>query len=91
MKGGTFGIIGKVKKEQVELKLALCFQEKILRAVPLKTAGKEGMFIITPGKINKEEASKKILALLNEKFDVIVSKEAVLSAIPSEGFNIKPF
>jgi len=89
MKEGTFGIIGAVKKKNVELKLTLCFQEKFLRAVPLKTAEKEMMLILIPGKIGKEEASKKILSLLKERFDVIVSKEDILNAIPSGGFDIK--
>jgi len=89
MKEGTFGITGAVKKKNIELKLTLCFQEKILRAVPKETAGKEGMLILTPGKIEKDKAAEKIVSMLNEKFNVSVSKEDVLSAIPSGGFEIK--
>jgi len=89
MKEGTFGIIGPVKKKQVELKLTLCFQNQILRAVPVKTVGQEGMLVIMPGKIQKEKAAENILSLLKEKFNVFVSKENVLSAIPSGGFEIR--
>ena len=89
MKTGTFGIVGAVKKKKVVLALTLCFQEKTLRAVPLKTADKQGMLIITPGRIEKEKAAEKILSLLKESFNVAVSKEDILSAIPSGGFEIK--
>jgi len=89
MKEGTFGIVGSPKKINVELKLALVIQEGKLRAVPLKTAGKEGMLILAPGKIEKEAATEKILSLLKEKFNIVVSKDDVLSAIPSGGFDIR--
>jgi hypothetical protein len=88
MKEGTFGISGVVKKKQVQLKLNLCFQEKILRAVPKETAGKEGMLILTPGKIEKDKAAEKIVSMFKEKFNIVVSKEDILSAIPSGGFEI---
>jgi hypothetical protein len=89
MKEGTFGIIGNPKKINVELKLTLVIQEGKLRAVPLNTAGKEGMLVLTPGKIEKDKAAEKILSMLKDNFDVVVSKEDVLSAIPSGGFEIK--
>jgi len=89
MKEGTFGIIGKVKKINAELKLTLCFQEEKLRAVPIKTAGNKSRLVLSPGKVEKEKAAGKIMSLLKERFDVSISKDEVLSAIPSGSFKIK--
>jgi len=88
MKEGTFGIMGNPKKINVELKLTFIMQDGKLRGVPLNTARKGGMLILSPGKIEKDRAAEKILSLLKEKFDIVVSKEDVLSAIPSGSFEI---
>lgn len=87
MKEGTFGIIGKAKKKKVKLQLALVFQKGKLRSVPLSVA-KDKIIEIIPGKLNKEEAAKKIMEILEDK-GYKVDKNDVLSAIPAKDMEIK--
>lgn len=87
MKTGTFGVLGKVKDIEVDLKLGLCFQKKILRAVPL-SACEDKILEIIPGKLNKEKAVQTILNCLEQK-GISVSKDEVFSAIPSDKIEIK--
>jgi hypothetical protein len=88
MKQGTFGIIGSINKKKVELKLALDIQARKLRAVPL-TAAKKKLAIITPGTLNKEQATIKIMKIMKTKHGYPVSKEEVMSAIPSDNIEVK--
>ncbi len=76
---GTFGIKGEVKKIKAKLNLWLDFQEGKLRAVPFET----DIALITPGKMSKEEAVKKI----SQKLEIPI--EEVMSALPSDGIEIK--
>jgi hypothetical protein len=76
---GTFGIKGTVEKTKVELKLYLDFQEGKLRAVPFETK----VALITPGSLSKEKAAEAISAKLE------IPAAEVMSALPSEGINIK--
>jgi len=80
MKTGTFGVLGKVKKIKVNLKLWLCIQKGKLRAVPFE---KNALAELTPGNMQKEKAAKEV----SEKLKI--SLEEVLSALPSGGINIR--
>jgi len=93
MKIGTFGVYGKISGKKVKLKLILCFQKGILRAVPLKSFNKTytkmkiPRIILEPGKIGKKEAALKIKDILeNDKIKVKI--EEIEQAIPSGGFKI---
>ncbi len=78
MKIGTFGVLGKVKKKKVELRLWFKKQKGKLRGVPFKT----GKLSIVPGKVKKE----KIVEILVEKLKV--GKEEVNRALPAGGIKI---
>ena len=86
MKIGTWGVLGKIEKKAVELKLALTRQERVLRAVPEKTIkNKEKVLLkILPGKINKQNLRSEII----KRFQVELDNNELLSAIPSGGFEI---
>ena len=79
MAKGTFGIKGNAEKIKVELKLYLNFQEGKLRAVPFET----DIASITSGDLSKEKAAE----IISKKLEI--KKEEVLSALPSDGINIK--
>jgi len=80
MKSGTWNVKGKIKNFNVELKLAIAYQNDVLRAVPIRSvADDEIIFIVSPGKIDK--TSVKIGgAKLN--------KEQLISALPAGGVKI---
>ena len=78
MKEGTFGIEGKTKNFNVDLKLYLTFQEGKLRAVPFET----NIASIVPGKMKKDEAADEISNKLK------IKKEEALSALPSDNIDI---
>jgi len=88
MKTGTFGIMGSVDTKKAELKLALDIQKGKLRAVPF-SAAKKKLVLITPGKLDKIEATSKIMKILKDKYHYPVSKEEVMMAIPSGNINVK--
>jgi hypothetical protein len=79
MAKGTFGIKGKTEKISVIPKLYLAFQEGKLRAVPFETDIAE----ITPGKLSKEESAEIIRKKLG------IPKDEIMSALPSEGIELK--
>lgn len=79
MKQGTFGVIGKIDRKTVELKLYLTNQKNILRAIPQKT---KDSIAITPGKINKQEFAEQIAIKLEKE------QEEVLQALPTGGSQI---
>lgn len=88
MKIGTFGILGSVNKRKVELKLVLDIQRTKLRAVPPQSAKKK-LATLTPGKSDKSEAADKIKKILKEKYCYPVTKEEIMSAIPSGCMSVK--
>ena len=79
MAKGTFGVKGKTEKIKVLPRLYLAFQEGKLRAVPFETDIAE----ITPGKMTKEEAAE----IIRKKLEI--PKEEAMSALPSDGIEIK--
>lgn len=94
MKKGTFGVLGKVIRKKVELKLTLTFQKNEkgifkLRAVPLSCYKKEMLpkIILEPGKIKKEEAALQIHEYLAKNGKEVPVQE-ILEAIPAGGFKI---
>ncbi|MEK6927683.1 MAG: NFACT RNA binding domain-containing protein [Nanoarchaeota archaeon] len=90
MKSGTWGVYGNVQRITVSLGLVLVKQKDILRAVPETTAERledksfPKKIKIYPGNIEKEH----MFAKLELEIDESISKEKVLSAIPSGGFKI---
>jgi hypothetical protein len=86
MKVGTFGVLGKVVKKKVELRLFLDVQKGRLRAVP-ETAAKTPLLKIFPGRLDKEKAADKILKILDSK-GIVVKKEEIMAAIPSDRLEI---
>jgi len=88
MKLGTFGIMGMKDTMKVKLKLVLIFQKGKLRAVPKN--GKEKILVeIKPGKLSKEEAIDKIAKKIRNEFHFPVSKDEIMSAIPSDRLSVK--
>mgnify|MGYP001572607320 CR=1 FL=1 len=88
MKTGTFGVSGKIEHKEVKLELALDFQKKKLRAVPI-AASKSPILIITPGNLNKEQAIKEIARIIKEKLCYPVTKDEIASAIPSDKIGVR--
>jgi len=86
MKTGTWGVMGKVERKKVELKLVLTRQKGILRAVPEQTvkSKKDILLKISPGTISKND----ILPKLQLELDENLSGDEVLSALPSGGFSV---
>ena len=82
MSVGTFGVIGKIDKVTVELKLALCKQKDVLRAVPLESCNGKKLGVIIPGNIPKEEFVKQMSDKLK------TDKEEILNALPTGGFGV---
>jgi len=88
MKVGTFGVRGEKKTKKVTPKLVLVVQKGKLRAVPITTKEKK-LVEITPGKLSKEQAAEKISKKIKNEFNLPVSKEEIMSAIPSDKLSIK--
>ena len=85
MKAGTWGVLGKVEKMNVALKLALTYQNKVLRAVPEKSVKNEEVLAkLAPGKIEKANLAEAIKV----NFGIDFNKEELLSAVPAGGFKI---
>jgi len=88
MKTGTFGVRGSKRIFKVKPELSLVLQKGKLRAVSNST--KEKILVsITPGKSTKEEATEKIFKTIKDKFHLLVSKEEIMRAIPSDKLSIK--
>ena len=81
MKAGTFGVLGKIDRINVELKLALTLQKGVLRAVPLDSVKEKKHKVIIPGKRSKEEFAN----ILSEELKK--GKDEVLNALPTGGFS----
>jgi len=88
MKVGTFGILGSVERKKVPLKLALTIQRGKIRAVPLSVA-KKRLLLLTPGKLDKDTATSQIVRIIKDKYSYPVTKEEIMSAIPSGNISIK--
>lgn len=84
MKEGTFGVLGKVIRRNVELKLGIQVQEEVIRAVP-DTKG--AVIIIKPGVIEKGKVAKMIRTKL-ESLGIKADREEIERALPSGGFEI---
>lgn len=80
MKPGTFGVIGKIDRIDVELKLVLSEQKGILRAIPENSTKDKALMTIIPGDIPKEQFAKEIA----KKFKK--TEEEVLNALPTGSF-----
>ena len=93
MKKGTFGVKGQKKTILVSPSLLLLFQKGKLRAVPPNARKKrvEGEILatITTGKMNKEEAASYIAKKIKETFHFPISKEEIVSAIPSDKLHVE--
>ncbi|MBM3247025.1 DUF814 domain-containing protein [Candidatus Pacearchaeota archaeon] len=88
MKTGTFGVTGKIQRRKAKLELALEFQKGKLRAVP-RSVVKKPFVILTPGKLEKEEASQLLIKIIKDKFHYIMAKEEIMAAIPAKDIEIK--
>lgn len=88
MKTGTFGI--KDKKETVKVKpeLLLVIQKGKFRAVP-KNGHEKVLAKITRGNLNKTDAAEKLAKIIRDKFHLPVSKDEILSSIPSDKMDVK--
>ncbi len=86
MKPGTWGVKSKIKSISAHLSLVLAKQKGKLRAIPESSASSKNSILlkISPGKIDKI----KILPQLQELLPKI-SKEEILSALPSGGIKIE--
>jgi len=88
MKTGTFGVAGKIQRKKVKLELSLDFQKGKLRAVPRLTV-KKPFVILTPGSLTKEQAVDKLMKIIRDKFNYIMSKDEIMAAIPAKDIEIK--
>lgn len=84
MKIGTWGVKGEVKRINVSLELALTKQKGKLRAVPEKSAKKNILLKIKPGKLNKKDALPKLQIEISES----LNHDELLSALPTGGIAI---
>jgi hypothetical protein len=88
MKTGTFGVKGKLKTMLVKPELMLVIQKGKLRAVP-KNNKEEKLCEIIPGKLSKEQVTEKIVKIIKNKYHFPVSRDEIMSAIPSDKLDIK--
>jgi len=84
MKAGTWGVSGRVKGVWVDMKLALIKQKRVLRGVPIRTAGKDALLAVCPGKIDKS----KMIGEIEEKMGKKIKKDELMSALPAGGVSI---
>ena len=88
MKMGTFGVNGKKKTINVIPELVLVVQHGKLRAVA-KNTKLEKIAEIKYGKLSKEEAAEKISKIIKDKYHFPVTKNEIMSAIPSSKLSVK--
>jgi hypothetical protein len=88
MKTGTFGVKGNKKTIKVTPELVLVLQNGKLRAVP-KSSKIEALLQIKQGKLSKEEAAEKISKIIKDKYHFPVSRDEIMSAIPSSKLSIR--
>ncbi|MDP1729267.1 MAG: NFACT RNA binding domain-containing protein [archaeon] len=87
MKTGTFGVMGSVETKKVELKLILDFQKGKIRALPPSVAKKKILTII-PGNLDKIQAANKITSFIKDKLNYPITRDEVMSALPSDNIGI---
>ncbi len=86
MKTGTWQVSGKISKKNVELELAIVFQEKIVRAVPIASADASDIIAYaSPGNVDKIEAVAKTKIPALKK----LNKEDLIAALPAGGVAFK--
>ena len=88
MKTGTFGVKGKKKTINVMPELSLVIQNGKLRAVP-KSAKHEKIAEIKQGNLSKEQAAEKIFKIIKDKYHFPISRDEIMTAIPSSKLMIK--
>ena len=88
MKTGTFGVKDKKKTFKVKPELVLVIQNGKLRAVP-KSTKQEALAEIKQGSLSKEEAAIKISRIIKDKYHFPVSRDEIMSAIPSDKLSVK--
>ncbi len=88
MKKGTFGVKGEKRQIKVKPELILIIQKGKFRAVP-KSIKEKKLAEIKQGKLTKEKAAEAIVKIIKDKFQFPVSKEEIMSAIPSDGLEVK--
>jgi hypothetical protein len=88
MSMGTFGVMGSIQRRKVELKLVLDFQKGKIRALPPSSAKKK-ILVLVPGRFDKIQATNKILEFIKDKYSYPLTREEVMSAIPSDGIAVK--
>lgn len=88
MKTGTFGVHGDKKTLKVKPELVLVIQKGRLKAVPQTTKEKK-LVEITQGNLSKEQAAEKIAKKIKDKYHFPISRDEIMSAIPSDKLNVK--
>lgn len=88
MKTGTFGIRGTKKTLKVRPELVLVIQNGKLRGVP-KTSNQEKLAEIKQGNLSKEQAAIKISEKIKDKYHFPISKDEIMSAIPSDKLSVR--
>lgn len=79
MKEGTWSVSGRVKDYNVEMKLAIVYQNEIVRAVPVSSiSDNEVIALAIPGKFDKTKV----------KIPFKVNKEQLISALPAGGVKL---
>ncbi|NCN98657.1 hypothetical protein COU62_01705 [Candidatus Pacearchaeota archaeon CG10_big_fil_rev_8_21_14_0_10_35_219] len=87
MKIGTWGVLGRVEKMEVSLKLVLTKQKNVWKAVPEKSAGKK-ILGICPGNVDKEKRISVLIDKIKEKSKMKIDKNQLIAALPAGGFEI---
>lgn len=88
MKTGTFGVKGTKKTLKVRPELVLVIQDGKLKAVP-KTTKQEKIAEIKQGSLSKTQAAEKISKIIKDKYHFPISKDEIMSAIPSDKLSVK--
>jgi hypothetical protein len=88
MKTGTFGVKGTKKTIKVKAELFLVIQNGKLRAIP-NASKLEVLAHIKQGNLSKEEAVLKISKIIKDKYHFPISKDEIMSAIPSSKLFVK--
>lgn len=88
MKKGTFGVKSRKKTIKVKAELFLVIQNGKLRAVP-NASKLEVLAHIKQGNLSKEEAVEKIFKIIKDKYHFPVSREEIMSAIPSSKLSVR--
>jgi hypothetical protein len=85
---GTFGVKGDKKTVKVKPELVFIIQKGKFRAVP-NTIKEKVLAEIKRGNLSKQEAAEKIAKKIRDKFNLPVSREEIMRAIPSDRLGVK--